>query len=156
GTLLGALAAGLATRLPLAQRVTQFVQGALLDPASGRLGLLALACWLLSQWAPLVPSLDIGDLRAGLAPLKASLLGDAGINLQQFASYLLMLTAVGALALAILDPGRRRVRWLLVIALAVLSTKVLIMSRVLSAEALLALACLGPGLYLLRSAPGGL
>ena len=156
GTLLGALGAGLATRLPLARRLTQLVQGALLDPASGRLGLLALASWVLSQWAPLVPSLDIGNLRAGLAPLHASLLGNAAIDLARLTSYLLMLLAVGAIALAVLIPGRRRVGWLVATVLAVLVVKVLVMGRVLSLEALLALACVSPVLWLLRRAPGGL
>ncbi|MEQ9463443.1 MAG: VanZ family protein [Haliea sp.] len=153
GSLLGALGAGLTTRLPLARRLLQSVHGALQDPASGRLGLLALSCWVLAQWAPLVPSLDIGNLRAGVAPLKASLLGHAPLEVARLTSYLLMLVAVGSLALAILAPARRRVRWLLCLTLAVLAGKVLVMGRVLSTEALLALAAAAPALWLLRRAP---
>ncbi|MAD62020.1 VanZ family protein [Haliea sp.] len=151
GGFLGALGAGLAARLPLSRHLRQQVLAMLRDPTTGRLGLLALGCWLLAQWAPLVPSLDIGNLRAGLAPLKATVLGETPLLGAKVISYILMLFAVGTLLLSILSPGPRRLVSVFGLLFAVLLGKVLVLGRVLSAEALLAFACLMPVFWLLRN-----
>lgn len=156
GGFLGALGAGLAVRLTLSRRLTQRVLAALRDPATGRLGLLALGCWILAQWAPLVPSLDIGNLRAGLAPLKATLTGKAPLNSAQVVSYLFMLFTVGTLLLSVLAPVQRRLSAVCGLLALVLAGKILVLGRVLSAEALLAFVCLIPIFWLLRTASTGL
>ena len=156
GGFLGALGAGLAVRLTVSRQFTQRVLAALSDPTTGRLGLLALGCWVLAQWAPLVPSLDIGNLRAGLAPLKATLTGKAALHNVQVTSYALMLFAVGTLSLSILAPAQRRLSTVCGLLALVLAGKILVLGRVLSAEALLAFTCLIPIFWLLRTASTGL
>jgi VanZ family protein len=75
GTLVGAaLSSPLRSDGRLGRRLQQwrnqwFVPGRMAD-----LGLVAIGLWALSQLTPLVPSLDIGNLRHGIAPLWHTLL----------------------------------------------------------------------------------
>ena len=105
GTLLGALVATSMSRLWLVRDLMAWLQASLREPGLGRLGLTALALWALSQWIPFVPSLDIGNLRGGLAPLRATLVGAEPLAGARLTSYVLMLLGVGAVAVATLATG---------------------------------------------------
>lgn len=153
GTLLGALVATAMLRLRLLRDLMAWLQASLREPGPGRLGLSALALWALSQWVPFVPSLDIGNLRSGLAPLKATLVGGEPLVGARLTSYILMLLGVGAVGVAALRPGWGRGGWLATALLGVLLLKVPILGRVLSSEALLAAACVTPVLLLLQRQP---
>lgn len=115
----------------MAWRTRTFQEGREADIA-----LAALAGWALSQLAPFVPSLDLGTLRSGLAPLAATLSEPDTFQPAYAAAYALALFALTLLAR---DARRRDVSiarplWLFV--LAVLALKVPVISRQLSAEAL--------------------
>ncbi|QIB64736.1 VanZ family protein [Kineobactrum salinum] len=153
GTVLGALAAAAMSQVPLLHGLAAQLQASLREPGLGRLGLCALVLWALSQWLPFVPSLDLGNLRAGLAPLKATLVGGEALSGVRFTSYALMLLGVGAVALATLRPARGRAGWLALAMLGVLLIKVPLLGRVLSSEALLAAICMLPLLLLLQRFP---
>ncbi|PLW81543.1 hypothetical protein CWI75_15025 [Kineobactrum sediminis] len=153
GSLVGALIAGAATRLSLVQKLYKNSVRALRDPGKGRLALLALSLWALSQWLPLVPSLDMDNLRAGLAPLKAHLLDHAPFNHNGFIRYFLMLFGVATVALAALQPTSRHARLIVIAIMLVLAGKLIIVSRVLAPETLIAGICIVPPLLLLRHLP---
>ncbi|MDP3577203.1 VanZ family protein [Methyloversatilis sp.] len=98
--------------------------------------LAALFGWSLSQLSPFVPSLDVGSIRSGLAPL-ASVLTDPS----RFSSSRALTTTLEILALALLvrDVRKHPVpvgRTLRRTIFGVLALKVIIVSRQLSAEAL--------------------
>lgn len=98
--------------------------------------LAALFGWSLSQLSPFVPSLDVGSIRFGLAPLAAVLTDPS-----RFSSSRALTTALEILALALLvrDVRKHPVpvgRALRRIIFGVLALKVVVVSRQLSAEAL--------------------
>lgn len=98
--------------------------------------LAALFGWSLSQLSPFVPSLDVGSIRAGLAPLAAVMTDPS-----RFSSSRAVTTALEILALALLLRDVRKHpapvgRSLRRIIFGVLALKVVIVSRQLSAEAL--------------------
>lgn len=102
----------------------------------GNLGLLALGLWGLSQLSPLAPSLDIGNLRQGLAPLALVLSGEQSLDPAHALAYALNLSGLGILAALIARPGTPAKRLFLLAVLVVLALKVVVVSRQLSAEAL--------------------
>lgn len=146
GSFAGAAVAGLLPHIDLVRRLRQAVWAGMRDKRAGRLGLFALTLWALSQWTPFIPSMDLGNLRAGLAPLAAALLGDSTVDQQRFYQYLLMLAGMTCVALAVFIPDRTRLSWIVTGLAVVLAGKILIVSRSLSLEAVLsagiALLCL--------------
>lgn len=137
GALAGAALVGLLNprgqlhALAHAWRVRNFQPG-----HEANLVLAALFGWSLSQLSPFVPSLDVGSIRAGLAPL-AALMTDPS----RFSSSRAVTTALEILALALLVRDVRKHpapvgRSLRRIIFGVLALKVVIVSRQLSAEAL--------------------
>ena len=150
GSLGGGAMALVLPRLRLSRHVYQSLHRSLRYPGAGELGLVALCLWVVSQWAPLVPSLDPGNLKAGLAPLKASLAGGTSFEWARFTSYLLMFFGTGAIALAVVRPGRVHTRWIASSLLLVLAGKVVMIDRVLATEALLAGCCTVACLALLQ------
>jgi VanZ family protein len=106
---------------------------------SGRLadvGLLAIGFWMLSQLSPLVPSLDVGELRHGLAPLWNTLLHPATFDVAQCSVYVLNVAGLGLLASTLAIPGRPITRVFAAFVVAVLLYKIPVVSRQLSLEAL--------------------
>lgn len=61
-------------------------------------GLLILGFWALSQLSPLVPSLDLGNLRQGFKPLWFTLQQPSSIEWTRLAEYSLGITAIGLIA----------------------------------------------------------
>lgn len=101
------------------------------------LGLAVLILWVLGQLSPLVPSIDLGNLREGLAPLRLAWQDLARIDLGQMVAYALAILALGLIAR---DLWRGRllsfVPVFLLFILTVLALKVPIVTRQLSLEAL--------------------
>ena len=137
GTLLGALLSGLVDERTLsgrklnAWRFALFQRGRLAD-----LGLIILAMWALSQLSPLAPSLDIGKLRHGLAPLWNTLHNLSLFKSYDAATYILYITGLGLLAGTLAKPGARVLALFLTFISLVLLLKIAILSRQLSLEAL--------------------
>lgn len=104
------------------------------------LGLLALAFWVLSQLSPLVPSIDLGNLRNGLKPLWYTLLSPATLEWIRVVEYALSLTAAGMISSTLL---RSRYNALFLFAgftSLVLLLKIPVIGRQLSLEAVSGLA----------------
>jgi len=101
------------------------------------LGLLALGLWALSQLSPLVPSIDLGNLRQGLKPLWHTLQGSAPLQWIRVVEYSLSITAAGIISSTLL---RTRYNALFIVTgfvSLVLLLKIPVISRQLSLEALL-------------------
>ena len=155
GTLIGALLSGLVDERTLsgrklnAWRFALFQRGRLAD-----LGLVILAMWALSQLSPLAPSLDIGKLRHGLAPLWNTLHNLALFKPYDASTYVLYITGLGLLARTLAKPGARILALFLAFISLVLLLKIAIISRQLSLEALaglMAAAIFLPALFTLRT-----
>ncbi len=134
----------------LARRIGRLRHTYIRPGAAADIGLLTLGMWALAQLSPLVPSLDLDNLRHGLKPLF-KVFGDPNLfSWLKFAEY-----ATGIAALGILYSSLQRYRYLalsryLAFAMAVLLAKVLVVSRQLSPEALLGLATAAIALPLFR------
>lgn len=137
GTLIGAAlswplrADGRAGRRLQQWRNHWFTPGRMTD-----LGLVAIGLWALSQLTPLVPSLDIGNLRHGIAPLWHTLLQPTQFKTAEWLAYSLNLTGLALLARLLALPGRSAVVPFTVFVAAVLMLKIPVISRQLSAEAI--------------------
>ena len=134
-------------------RLTYIKQGATAD-----VGLLTLGMWALAQLSPLVPSLDLDNLRNGLKPLVKVLQDPQLFSWLQFAEY-----AAAIAALGILYANLQRYRYMattrfLAFAASILLLKVLVVNRQLSMEALLGLATAALLMLLLKRlrTPGNL
>lgn len=101
------------------------------------LGLLALGFWVLSQLSPLVPSIDLGNLRDGIKPLWYTLQSPATLEWLRVVEYALSITVVGVISSTLL---RTRYNALFIFSgfvCLVLLLKVPVVGRQLSLEALL-------------------
>jgi len=108
--------------------------------ASANLGLLALGFWVLSQLSPLVPSIDVGNLRNGLKPLWYTLLSPVTLEWMRVIEYAFSITAAGVISSTLL---RTRYNALFLFAgfiSLVLLLKIPVIGRQLSLEAVLGLA----------------
>jgi VanZ family protein len=115
----------------LAWRDARFRSGPLANTALAALGL-----WVLSQTSPLVPSLDIAQLRHGLGLLLRQLRDPAALDIVKLVVAACHITALGLL-LAVLALPRAAWRWTYALLLAcVLLCKLLVAGRVLSLEML--------------------
>ncbi len=149
GALIGALGAGTLLERPLARRMLSAVNRQLQPQESVQLALAALTAWLLSQWAPLVPSLDISHLWQSLAPLRAVAAGEQALSTTGTLRYLCMMLGVGSLCLAAFRPGPTGLHWLLSLAAIALAGRVLVAERVLSAHALAGILLALPLLFVI-------
>jgi VanZ family protein len=137
GTFIGAVLASfvrsnwLLGRVLLQWRARWVKPGRLFD-----LGLLAIGAWALSQVTPLVPSLDVGKLREGVAPLWHTLHHPEHFNSMQAAVYALYIAGLALLARTLGNPGRAVVGLFFAFVAAVLLYKIPAVSRQLSLEAL--------------------
>ena len=99
-------------------------------------GLVILGFWVLSQLSPLVPSLDLGNLRDGLKPLWHTLLQPRTVEWIRLAEYAFSITAIGLISSTLW-----RTRYLFMMQFAglaglVLMLKIPVIGRQLSLEAL--------------------
>lgn len=118
------------------------------------LGLCAIGLWTASQLTPFVPSLDVGNLRQGLAPLWRTLQHPERFQTGQFAVYALSIAGLAVLFRTLVNPGRRPLTVFFLFVAAVLLYKVPVVSRQLSLEAvggMLAGAVLAGSLTALRA-----
>jgi VanZ family protein len=136
GTVIGALMAGvmhgesLPWTMVMRRRNQWFRAGRLVD-----LGLIAIGLWALSQLTPLVPSLDLGNLRHGVSPIWQTLQHPDRFNFTQWATYEFYITGLALLAMTLGAPGQRVfVRFFAFVACVLLS-KIVIVMRQLSLEA---------------------
>ena len=100
-------------------------------------GLLILGFWTLSQLSPIVPSLDLGNLRQGLKPLWFTLQQPSSIEWIRLAEYALGITAIGLISSTLW-----RIRYLFLPQFAgfaglVLLLKIPVIGRQLSLEAVI-------------------
>lgn len=135
GTLAGALAAALLDpHLSPGRRLRQWRQAWFTEGTLGNLALVILLFWTMTQAAPFVPSLDWGNLKAGLRPLGNSLRHPAAFQPVAAIVAGLNLFALGILVRCI---ERRNLTWaFLAFALGVLIYKVPAVGRQLTLEAL--------------------
>lgn len=134
GTAVGAIfGVMLDPRTWIMRRLTALKTELVVQDAVGNLALIGFAAWTLGQLAPLVPSLDLGNLRAGLKPLWFVLDGSVNLDLVKTVIYAGSILGLGMLALLVFQ----RRAWLLfaTAVCAVLSLKVPVIGRVLSPEA---------------------
>ena len=82
-------------------RERRFRPGRLAD-----LGLIAIGIWMLSQLVPLVPSLDVGELRHGISPLWGTLHQPDRFAFGQWAAYAANIAGLALLARTLARPAR--------------------------------------------------
>lgn len=137
GTLLGGMVAAFLTRETfsgarlLALRKQWFRSGPLPN-----IGLVTIGLWALSQTSPLVPSLDIAHLRHGLSLLFHSVQNPQSIVVSDMLTYALYITALGLLTFTIEHRHKPVFVLFMLLIMFVLTSKVLVVGRQLSLEAL--------------------
>jgi VanZ family protein len=136
GTVIGASMAGVmhGESLPwmvvMRRRDQWFAAGRLVD-----LGLIAIGLWTLSQLTPLVPSLDLGNLRHGVSSIWQTLQHPDRFNFTQWATYEFYIAGLALLALTLRAPGERVFARFFIFVGCVLLSKIVIVTRQLSLEA---------------------
>lgn len=120
-----------------------FLPGRLID-----LGLVVLVFWALSQLIPLVPSLDLGNLKYGLRPLWHILHNINSFSPYQAVVYTFNIAGLGIIASLVVKNKNRATAIFASFVTIVLLFKVPIVGRQLSMEAVSGLFC---GLFLLVS-----
>jgi len=104
------------------------------------LGLLALGLWVLSQLSPLVPSIDLDNLRQGLKPLWYSLQSPATLEWLRVGEYALSITTAGIISSTLLRTRYNALFIFTSFVSLVLLLKVPVIGRQLSLEAVAGLA----------------
>ena len=117
--------------LILAWRDRWFRHGALAST-----GLVVLGFWMLSQTSPLVPTLDVGHLRHALAGLWRALHDPHAIDQARLARYTCMTAGLGIMFVLLGQPGKPVMALFALVLGAVLLAKIVVVSRVLSLEAI--------------------
>lgn len=135
-------------RLVLAWRDRWFRHGALANT-----GLVVIGFWMLSQTSPLVPTMDVGHFRHALAGLLHALQHPQSADLIRIARYALMTTGLGLLLMLLVRPGKPAVLLLAAMLGAVLLAKIIVISRVLSLEAICGVALALVACVVLRMLP---
>jgi VanZ family protein len=136
GTVVGALMAGvmhgesLPWTIVMRRRNRWFRGGRLVD-----LGLIAIGLWALSQLTPLVPSLDLGNLRHGVSPIWQTLQHPDRFSFAQWATYAFYIAGLALLATTLGAPGERVFIRFFAFVGCVLLLKIVIVMRQLSLEA---------------------
>ena len=118
-------------KLVLAWRDRWFRHGPLANT-----GLVVIGFWMLSQTSPLVPTLDVGHLRHGVGGLWHALHDPHAADLGRIARYALMTAGLGLVLMLLAQPGKPVLLLLAAMLGAVLLAKLIVISRVLSLEAL--------------------
>ncbi|WUR13486.1 VanZ family protein [[Empedobacter] haloabium] len=115
-------------------------------------GLIVLGLWFLSQTSPLVPSLDIAQLRHALGNLYRSGTDPGAFSAGKLFVLLCYQAGLGLLLCALLQPGRPFIRLYCALTAAVWLGKLLVAGRVLSVELILASVLAVPLLLAMRGA----
>jgi VanZ family protein len=116
-------------------------------------GLVVIGLWMLSQTSPLVPSLDIAQLRSKLGYLYRSLMEPYWFSLGKLATLWCYQVALGILLCTLLNAGRPLLRLYLLLMALVCGGKLLVVGRVLSLELGAALVLALPALAMARKLP---
>ncbi len=149
GTFAGATFAEiLGDRTAMGRKLISLRQELFLPGRLNDLGLVILVFWALSQLIPLVPSLDIGNLKYGLKPLWNTLHNLKSFNLYQALVYTFNIFGLGVVAFLIAKDKNHMTTIFATFVTTVFLFKVPIVGRQLSMEAVSGLAC---GLVLLIS-----
>lgn len=113
-------------------------------------GLIVIGLWFLSQTSPLVPSLDIAQLRHALGTLYRAATDPASFETGKLFVLLCYQAGLGLLLCALLQPGRPVIPLYCVLTALVCIAKLLVAGRVLSVELLLAGVLVLPLLLAMR------
>lgn len=100
------------------------------------IGLIALALWIVSQLSPLVPSIDIGNLRTGVKPVWHVLTGEKPFILMHAVTYFTSIASLGFMVYSLSRARAFAYGFFTLAVFAVLFLKVPVISRQLSLEAL--------------------
>lgn len=138
-------------RLLMAWRDRWFLRGPLANT-----GLVVVGFWMLSQTSPLVPTMDVGHLRHALAGLLRALQEPQAADLSRFARYALMTTGLGLMLMLLVRPGKPAALLLAAMLGAVMLAKIVVVSRVLSIEAIGGTALAFAACIVLRRLPAKL
>jgi VanZ family protein len=138
GTMFGAsLALLVGKNTPFYNRIIQYKSEWFVDQPLTNLAIIVAGFWAISQLTPLVPSPDFDNLKQGLKPLWHFILDTSTFNTRSFAQYAINLLALSLLISVFIKPNLPIVRKLSLFYLVVLVSKVPIIGRQLSFEALL-------------------
>jgi len=137
GTMLGALSALLWQESAAPQGALGRWRDSHLQQGRGaEIGVGVLLCWALSQLAPFVPSLDLGGIKHALKPLWYTAHDLSRFDLPHAATYCCYLAALGVAAQVSVRQRSRPLPFFTLFAFCVLSSKIFILGRELSLEAL--------------------
>jgi VanZ family protein len=137
GTLAGAFGAVVTgSEEVLGQSVLKWRANYFVPGRFGDIGLCVVGVWALSQLVPLVPSLDIGNLKQGLKPLWLTLHDMSRFDFYEMLVYGLNIAGVGSIAAFLSKEKQHAFLMSAVFVGAVLLLKIPIMGRQLSLEAL--------------------
>lgn len=116
-------------------------------------GLIVIGLWILSQTSPLVPSLDIAQLRSKLGYLYRSLMEPYWFSWGKLATLWCYQVALGILLCTLLNADRPLLRLYLLLMAFICTCKLLVVGRVLSLELGAAVALGLPALAMARKLP---
>ena len=151
GSVIGGLFGALVSRRTMAGATLLRLRDEWVRPgALASTGLIVIALWMLSQTTPLVPSLDIAQLRGKLGYLYRSMMAPDWFSWGKLATLWCYQVSLGVLLSTLLHPGRPLLRLYVLLMMFVCGWKVLVIGRVLSLELLAAVALALPALAVMR------
>ncbi len=136
GSMLGALTALLLSKRQTHNYLTNWQQQHLSHTPYSLLGLVAALLWGASQLVPFVPSLEISNLRQGLAPLWHTLNSPDTFKLSKFIIYSLNISAILLILRSSLKKNSSSTRLIFTFVFLILLLKVPVLTRQLSLEAI--------------------
>lgn len=154
GSVVGALLGGLVSRRTMPGATLLRVRDAWFraDPLAST-GLIVIGLWILSQTTPLVPSLDIAQLRGKLGYLYRSVTEPWWFSWGRLATLCCYQVGLGILLRTLLLPRRPLLRLYVLLAGAVCGWKMLVVGRVVSLEFVAAVALALPALAVVCRLP---
>lgn len=126
------------------QVLIEYKESAFLPTPLSNLVILSLVFWILAQLTPLVPSPDIGNLRAGLHPIWNFVQHPDSFKFGHFINYAFNFIGLGLLLISFNRPHQPILGKMLLLMILVLALKIPIVDRSLSAEAIFGLICALP------------
>jgi VanZ family protein len=136
GTLAGAVGVRvMGSEKVLGQRLLKWRAKYFIPGRLGDIGLCIVGLWALSQLIPLVPSLDIGNLKHGLKPLWLTLHSMSRFDIYEMLAYSLNIAAVCSLASFLTKDKEHALFMSAFFVAAVLLMKIPVIGRQLSLEA---------------------
>lgn len=151
GSVIGGLFGALLSRRTMPGATLLRVRDAWFRPGPlASTGLIVIALWMLSQTTPLVPSLDIAQLRSKLGYLYRSVMAPDWFSSGKLATLWCYQLGLGFLLRTLLHPGRPFLRLYLLLTALVCGWKMLVVGRVVSLELLAAVGLALPALAMSR------